>query len=270
MRLSLSGFLFEDEYRSQSLTFSALCALARSAGYDGVELRRTQVTPQTSVGKRREIRTVVEDQGLYVTCLTARGVPDTGMARDEFFLGYLELCRDLGSGLLKIGGEAEWLRWAAERALEYDVALASNNHVGGILETVAGTRDHLDTVAHPDYGLLYDALHLRIAGEDYMGCIPEFCRVTRNVLVHSMRSVRPGETADIERGGRAWIKALPDEAGVQDWPGILGAFRELGYDGLITVIESGWPVDERVLVARRCAEVLRSLWRRGDAERRNL
>jgi len=174
MRLSLSGFLFEDEYRSQSLTFPTFCALARSAGYDGVELRRTQVDLRTPGGQRREMRTMVEDQGLYVICLTARGMPGSGTARDDFFLGYLELCEDLGCGLLKIGGEPEWLRRAAERAKEYGVALASNNHIGGVLETVEGTRCHLAAVAHPNYGLLYDALHLCIAGEDYIGCISEF------------------------------------------------------------------------------------------------
>ena len=75
-------------------------------------MRRTQVTPKASEGQRREIRTIVADLGLWVTCLTARGMPTSGTARDDFFLSYLDLCRDLGCTLLKIGGEPEWDRWA--------------------------------------------------------------------------------------------------------------------------------------------------------------
>ena len=39
MLLSLSGFLFEDDYQSQSLSFDQFCRVARSAGYGGIELR---------------------------------------------------------------------------------------------------------------------------------------------------------------------------------------------------------------------------------------
>ena len=115
MDLSLSGFLFEDDYRSQSLSFPAFCQLARASRYDGVELRRTQVSPQTPVDERHQLLRIAGDQGLSVTCLTARGMPSQGVERDDFFAGYLELCRDLSCGLLKVGGEPEWLARAAAK-----------------------------------------------------------------------------------------------------------------------------------------------------------
>jgi len=105
MQLSLSGFLFEEKYQLQSLDFPSFCTLARSAGYDGVELRRTQVNLQTSANQRRQIQLQVKDQGLQVTCLTARGMPAAAPERDAFFLGYLDLCRDIDCSLLKIGGD---------------------------------------------------------------------------------------------------------------------------------------------------------------------
>jgi len=260
MELSLSGFLFEEEYRSQSLEFAEFCELAQRAGYDGVELRRTQVDPRASVSQRSAMRRSVGNHGLRVTCLTARGMPAGGDERDTFFASYLELCADLGCRLLKIGGEPEWLCGAAEMAGEQGVTLASNNHVGNPLETVEGTRALLAAVSHPGYGLLYDALHLNLSAQDYVGCIPELSARTENVLVHSMRKGRHGDTPDIERDGQGWVKCLPDDGGAQDWHAVLATFRRSGYDGPVTVIESGWPEAEREHVARHCAAVLRRMW----------
>ena len=261
MLLSLSGFLFENNYKSQSVTFPQFCELARSAGYTGAELRGTQVDPDTPASERKALLSMAADHGLPVTCLTARGMPGSGQEREDFYHRYLDLCRDMECRLLKIGGEPEWLRKAADEANAYKVTLASNNHVGGILETVEGTRQHFKAVAHPNYGLLFDALHLSVTGQDYLGCIPDFFGSTRNILVHSCREAKPGEKASLEKDGKGWVSpALPDEPGVQDWAGVFRAFKHLKYDGLITVIEAGWLVEQREEVARHCAKVMQRLW----------
>jgi len=260
MELSLSGFLFEDGYSSQSLDLPAFCALARSAGYDGVELRRTQVSPDTPTGGRRLILSAARDQGLRITCLTARGIPEGGVQRDEYLRRYLDLCGDLSCPLLKVGGEPGWMRWAVEAAAQVGVRLAANNHVGGRLESAAGALAYLEELGDGRFGLLYDCLHLRLAGESYVEVIPSLVAATCNVLVHSMRPAAPGESADLDRGGGAWVKALPDHPQAQDWGGVFARFRSLGYDGPITVIESGWPESQRESVAHHCAVVLRRLW----------
>lgn len=259
MKLSLSGFLFEDNYKTQSLEFPDFCALAKSAGYGGVELRRTQVNPDTPATERKEILSVVTGAGLEVTCLTARGMPAEAPGREEFFMSYLDLCRDMDCGLMKISADTAWLRKAAEKAEACGVGLATNNHVGTRLETIRGTRDQLAEVAHPNYGLLYDSLHLNVSGEDYLGCIEEFFPTVKNILIHSARPAAD-DGKGTEMKGNRWVTALPDAPGVQDWPGILRKFKALGYDGLITVIESGWPVEEREGVARHCAKVLLDIW----------
>ena len=260
MLLSLSGILFEDGSASQSVTFREFCEIAQGAGYAGVELRRTQVNPDTPRAERRERLAIVKDHGLRVTCLTARGLPDTGAERDDRFRRMLELCADLECRLMKIVSDPAWLRQAAAAAAEAGVALAANNHMGGPLETVAGTRSFLADVGHPNFGLLYGPLHLRMLGQDYIGCIPEFLDRTRNILVQSLRPARSGEEAQVMLTGGGWVHALPDEDGVQDWPAILAAYRLRGYDGLVTVIENGWPQPRRHAVAREAAAALRTLW----------
>ena len=143
--------------------------------------------------------------------------------------------------------------------LDY-MTFKSNNHIDGQLETVEGTLQYFSRIAHPNFGLLYDSMHLHISGEDYQGCIPEFIRITRNILVQSRRPTRLGEEASINTNGKSWTRALPDESGVQNWPGIFSTFRRLGYDGLITVIESEWPGDQRKFVAGHCARIVRQFW----------
>ena len=261
MLLSLSGFLFEDHYTSQSLTFAQFCAIAIDAGYQGVELRRTQVSPDTSGPTRRQLRATVHDHGLSVTCLTARGIPETPLEHDEFFRNYLDLCHDMDCGLLKVSGDPQWLHGVAGMAEKAGVVLASNNHVGGPLETIEGTRRHFQAVGHPNFGLLYDALHLSTRKQDYLGCIEEFAGFTRNILIHSARVAQPGDTISHNVDGVDWAHALPDQPDIaQDWPAVFAAFRRHGYDGLVTIIESAWPTDQRQTVARHCAAAVREVW----------
>ncbi len=260
MLLALSGFLFEERYRAQSVSFARFCRIARSAGYGGVELRRTQIAPDAPPARRRELADIVRGEGLTVTCLTARGLPAGGDERDAFLDRYLELCADLDCRLLKISSDPAWLPEAAERAQAHGVMLAGNNHVGSALQTVAGTRRLLSQVAHRNYGLLYDSAHLYMAGEDYLGCIPSLLPHMRNLLVHSFRRATGVDTPFLVHDGQGWGAALPNAPGVQDWPAILSACRRHGYDGLITVIESGWSAASRESVARHNADCIRRWW----------
>jgi sugar phosphate isomerase/epimerase len=261
MKTALSGFLFEDNYTSQSVDLPGFLALARGAGYDGVELRETQVKPEASAALKREIREQARAQGLEIVCLTARHLPAAGQERDDYFQAYLELCRDLDCRLLKIVSDIAWLKEAAGRAAACGVGLAANNHVGGRLETTAGTRAFFAELGHPNFGLLYDSMHLSLSGQDYLGFIPEVFSLTRNILVHSLRPAAPAEPAAITHAGKKWRPALPDEPGAQpDWAGIFKRFKALGYDGWVTVIENGWAMERRTEVARHCAAAIRRLW----------
>jgi sugar phosphate isomerase/epimerase len=259
--LSLSGFLFQSENPAEHLPFADFCQLAAAAGYGGVELRqKSQVNPQTPKTERRQMLRMVKDHGLAVTCLTARSMPQSGRGRDGFFSSYLELCTDMECRLMKIFSDPEWAHRAASRAQELGIALAINNHVGGQTETVEGTRKFLGAINHPNWGLLYDCMHLRATGQDYLGCIAEFAPATKNILIQSRRPWRAGDEIDFPKKKGDWIPALAEEEGVQDWKGVFSAFQKQGYDGLVTVIENSWPYERRQEVARRSAEILPRLW----------
>ena len=68
------------------------------------------------------------------------------------------------------------------------------------------------------------------------------------------------EAPFLRHAGQGWVNPLPDAPGAQDWPAILRACNRLGYDGLITVIESGWSAARREAVARHAADCIRRWW----------
>jgi sugar phosphate isomerase/epimerase len=68
------------------------------------------------------------------------------------------------------------------------------------------------------------------------------------------------EAPFLRHAGQGWVNPLPDAPGAQDWPAILRACNRLGYDGLITVIESGWSAGRREAVARHAADCIRRWW----------
>ena len=82
------------------------------------------------------------------------------------------------------------------------------------------------------------------------------------MLVHSFRPAAGDETPFLVHDGQGWVNALPDAHGVQDWPAILSACSRHGYDGLITVIESGWSAGRREAVARHNADCIHRWWDR--------
>ena len=262
MILALSGFLFEDDYTSQSISFGEFCELASSAGYEAVELRDTQVRPDMPADQRREIRTIVSSNGLSVSCLIARGLQHMNDSeREDFFQSYLDLCCELNCRQLKILSDTVWLRQAAERAHQVGVELGTNNHIDTPTETIAGTVEYYHAIAHKNMFLHYDPLHLYISGENYVGCTDKCIGLIQNVLVHSARPADASEPDTFgPRNGSHWKFELPDGKGIQDWPAIFCKLKSLGYDGLITSIEHGWPKEKRADIARHVADYLRNLW----------
>ena len=257
---SLSSFLFEDNYSSQSVSFEKFCSIAHWAGYKGVELRETQVSVNTPAGKRKELAMIMHDNDLVLTCLTARNLPVVDTERADAFLRHLDLCQEMGCSLLKISGDTFWLKCAAEKAKKYRIKLATNNHIGSMLETIDGAKQYFSEIADEDFGLLYDSFHLYASGQDYVRGIDVLFERICNVLFHSIRPAKKNEHPIFEKNGTDWINALPEESGVQNWRGIFQRLKQLKYKGRITVIESDWPSEKREFMANHCSSFIIKLW----------
>lgn len=265
MKLSLSGFLFEESRTSQSISFESFCDLAVTCGYEGVELRDSQVGPHSNPGEVAACRTAVKTHGLAVTCLTARHLAPEGKQRDRDFMRYLDFAAEFDCRLFKVNGKPEWLHDMAEIANQRGIALAINTHINSPTETVSGALAFIESVNHPNFGVLYDCMHLAIGGEDYVGAIAKFGALIRNVLVQCMTEAKPQEPETLPHKGRHFKKALLGDNCLQDWPRVVAELRLCGYDGWINVIENGWPAEQREFVARETARRFSDLWRNAKA-----
>lgn len=259
MKLSLSGFLFEDNYVTNSLSFFDFVQLAVKAGYKGVELRKTQVSLDTPRRLLSEYRDILDDKGLRVTCMTPRGMPAEEPARREFFARYLDIAEFMGCEMLKINASSQWMYYAAGKALERNIIVGTNTHIKSPTETVYGTEKLISEVNHGNFAIFYDSMHLAIAGEDYMGAIDRFFPQMCNVLVQCVCMPESDESPVISYGGKNYIKTRIDENPIQDWPGILKKLKMLDYKGWITVIENGWPLEKRQAVAIKTLEYIKSI-----------
>ena len=260
MRLSLSAFLFEDDRNAMTIEFGRFVELARSVGCDAVELRHSQANPGTPRESVQRCKALLDEAGLFVAALNPRHVPPEGRERDRYFDAYLDVAVALGARLIKISGTPEWLRGAATRAMERGIVLAVNTHVQAVTETIQGALGLARQVDHPNFGILHDAVHLKVAGEDEVRAVDELYPFIRGVLVQCLRPARPNEQAVFSYHGRDYARTVMDETPVQDWPAIVRALKGRGYDGWIGIVENGWLPERRAEVALRTVRHIRRLW----------
>jgi len=255
MKLSLSGFLFEDGYKTQSVSIDEFVETAVEAGYQGVELRATQVSPEAGPKVTESWRKATTAAGLAVTCIVPRYMPPAGAGRDAWLSGYLDIAAALSCPLLKLSGDVEWTKKAAETAAGYGVGLAVNTHIRSRTETVATTLEYVHAVNQKNFGVLYDSMHLMVAEEDYVNAIDHLYPFLRGVLIQGGRPLRNSVPQ-----ARSFEKIRIHEPGGQDWTRVMRSLQRLGYSGWITVIENGWPEPFRKRIAFETAQSLRELW----------
>jgi len=264
MKLCLSGFLFERGYRTCDLEFPDFIAVARQSGFDGVELRRTQIHVGTPLKDVCRMRRIVDDHGVFVSCMESRGLPGEEPGRSDFFNALVERAALMGSQLIKIGASEDldvaWYRQAADKASQHDIRLGSNNHVGSVFETVEGSQDVLRRVGHDGYGLLYDCLHLWVCGGDYVKAIGQLSPHVLNVIVHAVRPSGARDVPDITRDGGQFVSTTIDDPRSQDWCSVFAALRRTGYDGLVTVIKHVEAESLRRHILESYPKLIRNWW----------
>ena len=261
MKLALSGFLFERQYRSCDLSFADFVALAKDSGFDAVELRRTQISADTPLETAEHMGRILDEQKIFPSCMEARGLPDEQPACDDFFKALVHRAGLLGCGLIKlannrISGQSAWRHWAADYAAQNGVILGINNHVGTEFETVEGTIRAFKQVDHPNFRLLYDCAHLRSTGSDYVGAVSQLKAWIQNVLIQGSRPIEPGEDA----GDRSYVSTTIDAPRSQNWQGVFAALHQIDYDGLITVIEHTEDPDLRKKICSTYPQLIRRWW----------
>ncbi len=239
MKLSLSGRMFEVDYRACELSMADFVATAKDIGYQGVELRKTQVSLDTPAQEVTRIARIIEKAGLEVTCVTTRGGSLEDRGKFELFKKYVRLTEALGCKLIKTGGDVPWVQRAADYAAEHGITTAGNTHIKTPFETVSSALERLRAIGRANYRLIYDPANLFMAQEDH-GAEPvakladSICYVT---VQCPQRVPLKQEEGLFEYKGFAYKQGLPGEMGTPDFASMFRGLDQIGYDGWVSVVE---------------------------------
>ena len=241
MKIALSGRLFERDYK-ENIPLKEFIKIASDIGYKGIELRRTQVSLDTSSAKVKEYISMIKDSGLEVVCMETRGYPV--LDDEDIFIQFLELAKKFDCQIIKIvegqGIRSEKIRRCAETACKYGIKIGLNNHIGTEdnpypTETIERTVDFLKEVDHSNFGILYDSCHLFISGSDYIGGINKIKDKIFYVLVQYIVETKR-EDAEIRFRGRYFRSGIIGEPDGPDFNKIFKVLKQIGYAGYIGVI----------------------------------
>ncbi len=247
MKLSITVRIAEAPGSNQKTTmgFEEVVGIAKTTGYDAVDMRASQGGVQTSKEKLREMRKVLDKQQIKVSCVTGDfDVPSNNdKAPDGLrnFRPYLDVAEILGADLIRIGMKKEEdiapTQRACDQARERKIRLGHESHQGTLFETVAGSLDILKRVNRPNFGLIYEAGNWMVAGQDYgPETIKKFSPWIMNVFVQNYR-IGPNGKSTVGTWSKGPVKVDligSWEQGGVDYPTVFRALHGIGYSGYVT------------------------------------
>jgi sugar phosphate isomerase/epimerase len=262
MKLSLSVRVAETFSSKEHSTMSIdqLIELAQRFGYGALSMRASQAGIHSPPEEVRQMSDKIRAAGLSVSMITGDfAVPNNNDQGPEGLrqIGpYLDLAEAFGADLIRVCMKKEediaWAQRASDEARERNIRLAHQAHCASLFETVQGSLEVLERVGKPNFGIIYEPANWMIVGEDYgRETIGKLKPYLFNVYVQNHRLTPEGEASVV-----TWTRGnvplnhigLWEEGGV-DYPSVLGALRDIGYDGYVTVHQafSGvMPVDTAV------------------------
>jgi len=249
MNISLSGRLVEIRYRDVAVPTLDFLALARETGYDGVELRATQVADRADAPEAQAIGRGLAQHRLRLTRLLTLGVNEETWERFE---AYVEVARALGAESVGIWvQDVAWTRRACDHLGEAGLPLVLQTHSGEFIGTPEDCLAFHAAVGRRNLRFMYDPAHFYLARKPYGE--PAVRRMAD--VIHCGGFQKIGAETGPDGKWRSFRLDWDDPRGVRFEP-VIAAFRAVGMDNHITVIE---PYEERQDARARAAGYARKL-----------
>ncbi len=247
MNLSLSVRIAEAPCKIKlNVPFRDLVQLAAELGYQAICMRASAGGIGTSRDQLHRMRAEVEQAGLRVSMVTADSdVPlnnDHGPDSLKNIGPSLDVAESLGCDLirvcLKTEADIEHARRAADLAAARGIRLAHQCHTTTLFETVDRSLEVLGKIGRSNFGLIYEPANLMICGQSYGGdTLLKFKPHLMNVYVQNHR-LDPAGPADLETwclGVRRFHHIPIWESGGVNFPVVVAALQQIGYEGNITI-----------------------------------
>lgn len=271
MNLSLSVRIAEAPCKTRlNVPFHELVRLAAELGYKAICMRASAGGIGTPRDELENMRREVEQAGLYVSMVTADcDVPlnnEHGPNSLRQIGPSLDVAEALGCSLIRVclkrPADIDHARRAADEAGQRGIRLAHQCHTTTLFETVDRSLEVLQQIGRPNFGLIYEPANLLLCGEDYGRATLHRLRPhLMNVYVQNHRLDPAGPVA-LETWclGERRFHHLPIwEPGGVDFPAVVSALREIGYEGCVTIHQAYAELMGPREAAEQTASYLRSL-----------
>jgi sugar phosphate isomerase/epimerase len=275
MKLVLSariaeGFLSKEE---TILSLQKLAEIARQADYEAVCMRASQLGVTATREQIREARRILDEHELGVSMVTGDFDivynNERGPGCLRHIHRHLDLAEALGAPFVRVcirsEGDLDAARHAAEAAHKRGITLLHQCHVQSRFETVEQIVASLETIAHENFGLIFEAANLEECRQNYgPETIRRLAPWIRNVYLQNQR-LNPGGaiTLDTWTHGPVSFDVLPITSGEGiRFNDIFTGLAAISYDGPVTVHQSApsEDPDEISHAARETACYLINLW----------
>ncbi len=248
MKLSVSMRVAEDMFdkRKASMSLEDMAQMANDSGFHAVCMRASQVGTQTPLEIVREKRVFLDSLGLAVSMATGDfPIPENNERGPDALRNitpYLDLAEALHCDLLRICMKTDddigWAQRASDEAAERNIRLAHQSHHNSLFELAERSVEVIRQVGRPNFGIIYEPANLQLCGEDYgADTIRMFEPYLMNVYLQNQVIKRGGDTVvETWNAGRVEFDQVPiwDGRGI-DFPHIMDALSEIGYEGHVTV-----------------------------------
>jgi sugar phosphate isomerase/epimerase len=272
MKLSVSMRVAEDMFdkRQAAMSMEDMARLAKENGFHAVCMRASQVGTQTPLEVVREKSVFLKSLDLAVSMATGDfPIPENnGHGPDALrnITPYLDLAEALDCDLLRIcmktDEDVEWAQRASDEAAERNIRLAHQSHHNSLFEQAERSVEVVKQVNRPNFGIIYEPANLQTCGEDYgPETIKMFEPYLFNVYLQN-QIVRPGGDTKVDTWSRGPVEfdQIPiwDDRGI-DFPLIMNALDEIGYEGYVTVHQASAGIGGPAMAITESGRYLRSI-----------
>ncbi|MEZ5940151.1 MAG: sugar phosphate isomerase/epimerase [Planctomycetaceae bacterium] len=242
-----------------SLTFEEFADVAVAAGYDAVCMRASQIGVQSSPEQVQRARQILDERKLKVTMISGDFDIVYNNERGPNCLynvePYLDLAETLGAKLIRVcikkPEDLVQARYAAEQAAVRGLHLVHQCHVQSLFETVPEIISCIEQIDHPNFGLIFEAANLEQCGQDYgPETIAKLAPWIRNVYFQNQK-MHAGGQVELATWCQGPVNIdlieIHEPDGI-DFDSVFEGLRNIGYDGPVTVHQSG-PEDGELTAA---------------------
>ena len=240
--------------RKAALSLEEMAQMAKDSGFHAVCMRASQVGTQTPLEVVREKREFLQSLGLAVSMATGDfPIPENNERGPDALRNitpYLDLAEALDCDLLRIcmktDDDIKWAQRASDEAAERSIRLAHQSHHNSLFELAERSVEVIKQVGRPNFGIIYEPANLELCGEDYgADTIRMFEPYLMNVYLQNQVVKQGGDTVvETWNAGRVEFDQVPiwDGRGI-DFPHIMDALSEIGYEGYVTVHQASAGVE---------------------------